>query len=58
MIYRLSRMLDMLQDVWCGTSSCDSNKILLDFEDKRYLVTFKEVSKSENMFKDIDTYLE
>lgn len=58
MIYKLSGMLDMLQDVWCGTSSCDRNKILLDFEDKRYLVTFKEIPKNEDMFKDIDKYLE
>lgn len=58
MIQKLSKMLDMLQDVWTGTSSCDRNKILLDFENKRYLVTFKEVPKNEDMFKDIDTYLE
>lgn len=58
MIQKLSKMLDMLQDVWTGTSSCDRNKILLDFENKRYLVTFKEVPKNEDMFKYIDTYLE
>lgn len=58
MIQKLSRMLDVITDVWTGTSSCDKNKMLLDFEDKRYLVIFREVSKNEDMFKDIDTYLE
>lgn len=58
MIQKLSRMIDMLQDIWTGTSSCDKNKMLLDFEDKRYLVSFKEIPKNKDMFKDIDKYLE
>lgn len=57
MLFRLCQMLDMLKGIGTATSSNCDNAIIMDFDNKRYLVQFSEIEKSDDIFEDIDTYL-
>lgn len=58
MVFKLSLILDMLKGISTGTSSNSPNSMIMDFNDKRYLVDFIEIKeKSETMFEDINKYL-
>ena len=55
---KLAEMIHCLKGFDTGyTTNCD-NKIIVDYEGKRYIVSFEEIkSPNENIFKDIDMYL-
>lgn len=58
MIYELSMMLDTLKGVRTGTSSKSNNKLVMDFNNKRYIVHLKEIENpNEDVFEDIEEYL-
>jgi hypothetical protein len=58
MIRRISSILGEMRDIETGTASSNDTQMLLDYEDKRFIVTFTEIDNpNEDMFKDIEWYL-
>lgn len=58
MIIKLCQMLDMLKGISTEWSSKCDNSIIMDFDEKRYLVKFMEIKEpSKDIFEDIDKYL-
>lgn len=57
-IQALSNVLSMIKGFDTGTTSRTDNKMILDYEGKRYVLTLTEVKEpDENMHEDIEKYL-
>lgn len=55
---KLSDVLNMIKDFCCGYTTACKNKMLIDYNGDRYVVTISKVqTPSTDMFEDIDKYL-
>lgn len=56
--HELSKILNMVKNFEVGYNSSAKDKLIVDHEGKRYIVSFKEIENpSENMLDDIKLYL-
>ena len=59
LILGLQGILDRIKGFTCGTYSRSEDKMIIDYQDKRYLISVKEIKEPHNdMIKDIYKYLE
>jgi hypothetical protein len=57
-IIAVERVLNMIKGFEVGYTSRVDNKIMMDFEGSRYVVTFRKLENpSESMIDDIDRFL-
>lgn len=54
----MSSALGMIKNFNTGTSSRSNDRMIIDYNDDRYIATFTKVEdKDEDMFKDIDKFI-
>lgn len=58
LILGLQGILDRIKGFTCGSSSKSRDKMIIDYNNKRYLISIEEIENpNEDIFKDIDLYL-
>lgn len=58
LIVGLQDILERVKGFTCGSSSKDTDHMIINHNNKRYLISIKEIENpNEDMFKDIDKYL-
>lgn len=58
LIANLHRVLSLIKDFDAGYGSLSSDQMMIDYKDKRYMVTFEELCsvEDEDMFKTMKRY--
>ena len=55
---KLGKVLNGTNDIYFGYTKENNNQMIIEDNNKRYIVTFKEIKQpNENMYDDILTYL-
>ncbi len=58
LIHKIYSILNEMKGFTPGITSRSKNKMIIDYNGKRYIATFEEIENpDENIFKDIDKYL-
>lgn len=58
LIFGLQGILDRIKDFTCGSSSKSKDKMIIDYKNRRYVISIEEIKNpNEDIFKDIDLYL-
>lgn len=53
----LAKTLNMIKGYRVGSTSTTPDKLVINFEDKQFVLTITEVEKIDNLFGAIDKYL-